>query len=387
MRKAALFTIFFIFAFIACLLILNAVNLVPNFLVSKNKKEVLERLDSASKQYPPIPGSEILAKAAAKISPSVVNIEISGRTQPQRDFFGRVFPPNFVIGKGSGVIISPDGFLVTNNHVVQGADTIKVKLSDGRSFIGKTVGRDPDTDLAVVKISGSNLPAAEFGDSDTLQVAQQVIAVGNPLGFENTVTSGIVSALHRNFEVAQENRSRSTRYANVIQTDASINHGNSGGALANIYGQLIGINAVIAGGGENSGSIGIGFAIPVNTVKRITRQLIQSGRVTRPWLGILYTETGTIKEQHPSEVANLDGSPNGLFVSDVIRNSPAMIAGIQPNDVIISFNDKPVTDRWEFATQLEKLGVGETIMLKIWRDGKEVPIQIKLGKRPEQIPS
>lgn len=353
----------------------------PLFLTAEGKRQAITRLDQPAKSFGLIVGSDVFVKAAERIAPAVVNIDVIGQSAQQMDIFGNRM---LVQGKGSGVIISPDGFIVTNNHVVGLARKIAVTLHDGSTYPAVLVGTDPDTDLAVIKIAARSIAAADLGDSDKVKVGEFVMAVGNPLGFENTVTLGIVSALHRNFDV-----DRRTRFANAIQTDASINHGNSGGALANVHGQLVGINAVIAGGsnasiGENSGSIGIGFAIPVNTVRRIARQLISNGRVPRPYMGVSYFRDFSEARQflRVDPAVDLQFPDTGLWVRDVIYDSPAMSAGIQPNDILISVAGKRIKDRWDFTAELEQHKIGETIQLTVWRNGREAPVKITLGERP-----
>ena len=276
-------------------------------------------------------------------------------------------------GVGSGVIVSSDGYILTNNHVIQGADEIKVILADGPEYTAKLIGRDDagsevgGSDLAVIKIDAKDLSVLPFGDSDALEVGEWVIAIGTPLNYSQTVTRGIVSA---------KDRTGFTAYGQFIQTDAPINRGNSGGALINIRGELIGINTLIATGGFSMGNIGIGFAIPSNMAQQILPQLIEDGKVVRGWLGITMNSVNA----DLAEKLNLD-MPRGALVEVVGMESPAQKAGIERGDVIVSFNGQQVQDIHHLRHIVGATTVGKSVEVKVLRKGKEKLLTVKLGKR------
>ena len=276
------------------------------------------------------------------------------------------------VGFGSGVIISQDGYIVTNNHVVEGAKEIKVFLPDGRSMTGKVLGTDPATDLAVVKIDAKDLPEAPLGDSSSLQVGEPAIAIGNPLGmeFRGTVTVGIISALNRSIEVGE-------RKYTLIQTDAAINPGNSGGALVNADGEVMGINsAKIAKGGVE----GIGFAIPINTAKPILEELSNRGTVARPYLGVTLIDKATAEKMGFD--MDLHG---GVFMMKVLPNSPAGKAGIRPGDIILSFNGAKVANAAELRQKIAECKVGASVEVKILRSEVEMTKKVVLEEVPEEF--
>jgi serine protease Do/serine protease DegQ len=277
-------------------------------------------------------------------------------------------------GLGSGVIVSPDGYILTNNHVVEGADELKVALSDDRKFTAKLVGSDDKTDVAVIKIDAANLPAVTLADSDKLRVGDIVFAVGNPLGVGETVTMGIVSAKGRSdLKILGEVGS----YEDYIQTDAAINLGNSGGALVDAKGRLVGINSAIIS--PSRGNVGIGFAIPVNLAASVMKSLILTGTVSRGYLGV---ET----QDMASDVAEQLGLPankKGLVVSDITPDSPAEKAGLKDSDVILSIDGKPVASSEELRLAIAERPPGTRISLKVMRDGKPSGIDVVLGSAPE----
>ena len=271
-------------------------------------------------------------------------------------------------GQGSGFIISPDGYILTNNHVVDNADKITVILSDEREFTASLIGADPQSDVALIKIDdGSDLPTLPLGDSDTLEVGEWVIAIGNPFGLSQTVTAGVVSAKGRSSVGINE-------YENFIQTDAAINPGNSGGPLVNIKGEVVGINSALYS--RTGGYMGIGFAIPINMVKSIQDQLKESGKVTRGWLGVGIQDV--TKELALS--FGLDKA-EGILVSMVQDGSPAEKAKIQQGDVIISLNGTKLSDTADLRHKVAALLPGSTATLDIIRDGKERSIEVKIGER------
>jgi serine protease Do len=277
-------------------------------------------------------------------------------------------PPRPEMSGGSGVLIDPNGYVVTNNHVVDRASDIKVYLHDKREFAGKVIGTDPKTDLAVIKIEGKDLPYLKWGEYDKLQVGDIVLAVGSPFGLSQTVTMGIISAMGRgNVGIAD--------YEDFIQTDASINPGNSGGALVNLKGELIGINTAIFS--RTGGNEGIGFAVPVSIAKMISESLVKSGKVVRGWLGVGIQEITAdlakafkVKEQR------------GALVSDVNEHGPALKAGIQRGDVIVEFDGKEVQTVSELRNRVAATPVGSNVKMKVMRDGQEKQITLHIAERP-----
>ena len=281
-------------------------------------------------------------------------------------------------GLGSGVIVSSSGYILTNNHVIQEADDITVTLSDGREFDAEVVGTDSGaqgTDLAVLKINAEKLSSLEFGDSDQLQVGEWVVAIGSPLGLDQTVTRGIVSAKGRSTDDI-----RIASYADFIQTDASINRGNSGGALINIRGQLVGINTAIAtGGGLSYGNIGIGFAIPSKLVQRVMTQLIEKGEVERGWLGVMIQDV----DHNLAEKLEFD-KPQGALITMVGKNSPAEKGGMRHGDVVLEFDGVQIRDRDHLRYVVASAGIDSTVNVKVIRQGQKRDLKIKLAKRTEE---
>ncbi|MEN9203603.1 MAG: HhoA/HhoB/HtrA family serine endopeptidase [Thermostichus sp. DG_1_6_bins_120] len=334
-----------------------------------------------------------IAEVAQKVGPAVVRIdsERTVRTRspfPEeffsdpffRDFFGQTMPSiprqRRQQGTGSGFIISPDGLIITNAHVVEGSDKVTVILKDTRSFDGEVVGSDSVTDVAVVKIKAENLPTVKLGRSETLEPGQWAIAIGNPLGLDNTVTAGIISALGRS---SGEIRVPDKRVS-FIQTDAAINPGNSGGPLLNAQGEVIGVNTAIIQGAQ-----GLGFAIPIETAQRVANQLITRGRVDHPYLGIrMLTLTPELKER-------LNQDPNsrilvtvdqGVLIGEVIQGSPAERAGLRSGDVILSVNGRTVTTADQVQQEVERTEVGSTLELEIERGGRRQRIRAVTGAFP-----
>jgi serine protease Do len=320
---------------------------------------------------------------AKKLKPVVVNISATQtaerRTGPdrgdpfgelQRRFFGgppRGQPPQQSLG--SGFIIDPDGSILTNNHVVDNAQKIVVKLSDQREFDAKIVGRDPKTDIAVIKIDAKgDLPAAALGDSSRLEVGEWVVAIGNPFGLDNTVTAGIISAKGRHIGAGP--------YDDFIQTDASINPGNSGGPLINLRGEVIAINTAIFS--QSGGNIGIGFATPINLAKEILPQLKSKGKVTRGWLGV------SIQEVTPDLATSLGLEHHrGGLVSDITKNGPAERAGIKTGDVIVQFGDTEIKQANELPALVARLRPETTAQVKLLRDKKELTVSVTVGELKE----
>ena len=320
---------------------------------------------------------------AEQLKPAVVNIGTAKTVKPKapmypgpqgpggdmfEEFFERFFrnapqSPHKQRSLGSGFIISQDGYILTNDHVVDGADEIKVKLSDGREFTGEIRGLDPKLDLALIKIdAGEDLPVARLGDSEEIKVGEWVMAIGNPFGLEQTVTVGIVSAKGRVIGAGP--------YDDFIQTDASINPGNSGGPLFNMQGEVIGINTAIVAQGQ-----GIGFAIPVNMAKQIIPQLRDEGRVTRGWLGV----TVQALNKELAESFDLD-TTHGALVNEVIKDSPADKAGLKRGDIIVEYDGKQVDELNDLPRLVAATPIDETVKVKVFRDGKERTIKVKIGR-------
>jgi len=337
---------------------------------------------SVGVETPMVPAN--FSELAEKVRSGVVNIQVVKKVQnagmgipnfrgnPFGDFFGPFSdgtPPGGYKqrGVGSGFVMSRDGYILTNNHVVEDADQIKVKFADGKEYEGKVVGRDPKTDLAVVKINGAaDLQPLTLANSDDLKVGSWVVAVGSPFGLEQTVTAGIVSAKGRVIG--------SGPYDNFIQTDASINPGNSGGPLINMKGEVVGVNTAIIAGGQ-----GIGFAIPINMVKEIAPQLKDKGHVTRGWLGV------SIQEITPELGKSLGlKESKGALVAQVVSGSPAEKAGIEQGDVIVAFDGKEIGDSKDLPRTVASTPVGKTVTVKVSRDGKLMDRQVKLGEMEEK---
>ena len=292
-----------------------------------------------------------------------------------RQFFGDAAPEqerdSKQEGLGSGVIISDDGYILTNNHVIEGADELKVSLSDEREFTAKVIGADPKTDVAVIKIEAEKLPAITLADSDKLRVGDVVFAVGNPLGVGQTVTMGIVSAKGRNQLRLLENVAG---YENFIQTDAAINMGNSGGALVDAKGRLVGVNSAIIS--PSRGNIGIGFAIPINFAAYVMNSLIATGTVNRGFLGVASeTVTADVAEQ-----LGLPKEAKGVAITDITPDSPADKGGLKRTDVILAINDKPVSSLEELRLVVAQMLPDTKVKIKLIRDAKELTLEVTLGK-------
>ena len=343
---------------------------------------------ATSVEPPMVPAS--FSQLAELVGPAVVNIrtvktikgggpvlrhfqkEPFGQDQPFNDFFERFFgdetPREFKQPSlGSGFIIDKEGYVVTNNHVIEDADQIKVKLGDEKEFDAQVIGRDPSTDLALLKIKGAmEFPAVKLGDSAQMKVGQWVVAIGSPFGLERTVTAGIVSAKGRVIG--------SGPYDDFIQTDASINPGNSGGPLINMKGEVIGINTAIIASGQ-----GIGFAIPINLAKNIIDQLKSGGEVTRGWLGVAIQDVN-------QEMADYYGieAKKGVFVADVFKGDPADAAGIKPKDIIVEVNGQRVDTTRQLTSLVAGIPVGQTARVKVLRDGQPKTISVKVAKRDDK---
>ena len=321
-----------------------------------------------------VPGS--LAAAAQKAMPAVVSINTSKevRSPHLNDpwfhfFFGDQIGTQQQTGLGSGVIVSPDGYILTNNHVVEGADQITVTLADSRIAEARIVGTDPETDLAVLKIELDKLPVIVLGNSDHAVVGDTVLAIGNPFGVGQTVTSGIISALGRS-ELGINT------FENFIQTDAAINPGNSGGALVDVEGNLLGINTAIYS--RSGGSMGIGFAIPVSTAKIVMDGLVKDGKVTRGWIGVEPNELSP----ELAETFGVAGANAGVIITGVLQGGPAARAGMLPGDVIVQVDEQRVRNVAEMMTAVASLQPGQRADFEILRNGQSMTLNIVPSERP-----
>jgi serine protease Do len=329
-------------------------------------------------------------EVAKAVTPAVVNITSvavekgSDRRSMQdelrermEELFGAPFGPRGFrgprehrgTGQGSGVIVSPDGYILTNNHVIDGARTVAITLPDKREFSGKIIGADPKTDLAVVKIDGQNLPGVSWGDATKLQVGEYVLAVGNPFGLNSTVTLGIVSALGRGHMGI-------TQYEDFIQTDAAINPGNSGGALVNIKGELVGINTAIFS--QTGGYQGVGFAVPTSMSKPIYESLVKNGKVVRGFLGVSIQD---LTHDLAKSFGIKDGK--GALISDVGDESPAGQAGLKQGDIVTTYQGAPIEDAVALQREVTKTAVGTKVTIQVVRDGHEKQLTVTIGEQPE----
>ena len=319
--------------------------------------------------------------AAKRATPAVVSITASkaparhpGTNDPWFQFFfgdrSSQMPQEPQIGLGSGVIVSADGYLITNNHVIAEANDIEVMLTDGRQAKAKVVGTDPDTDVAVLKIELDRLPAISFGDNDGMQVGDVVLAIGNPFGVGQTVTSGIISALGRN-------QLGINTFENFIQTDAAINPGNSGGALVDANGNLLGINTAIYS--RSGGSLGIGFAIPVGTARQVMEGLIKDGMVTRGWIGV------EPRDLTP-EIAETLKLPikQGVLITGVLNSGPASSAGLRPGDVVVKIADTPVVNTVQLLGAVAALKPQATAVIGVQRGDQVLALNVLVAQRPKQ---
>jgi serine protease DegQ len=362
------------------------------FVVATLKPEWLQRRTasglpggiSITTVQPPPGGTTAAANsysaAAKRATPAVVSITASKAparsphsTDPWFQFFfgdrARQTPNEPQIGLGSGVIVSPEGYLLTNNHVIEGADEIEVQLLDGRRASAKVVGTDPETDVAVLKITLDKLPVITFGSTDTLQVGDVVLAIGNPFGVGQTVTSGIVSAIGRN-------QLGINTFENFIQTDAAINPGNSGGALVDATGNLLGINTAIYS--RTGGSLGIGFAIPVSTAQQVMEGLITEGQVRRGWIGV------EPRDLTP-EIAETFNLPikEGVLITGVLQEGPASVGGIRPGDVVTKVADTPVTNTSQLLTAVAALKPQTAAVIHVQRGDKALDLKVTVAQRPK----
>ena len=375
---------FWLFFAQACTLCLAAL-----FVVSTLRPDLLPRLTGrvgnvivTQETTTPVVAAKVAsyADAAKKAMPAVVNIvtskEVRTRNPISDDPLFRRYFPDVDRGVsqrqtilGSGVIVSPEGYVITNHHVIQGADDIQLVLSDGRRFTAKIRGTDSESDIAVLKTDAANLPAITLGHAEDLQVGDVVLAIGNPFGFGNTVTAGIVSALGRNYLGIN-------RFEDFIQTDAAINPGSSGGALIDTAGNLIGINSTIYS--QTGASNGIGFSIPVSLARTVFEQIIRDGEVTRGWFGIA-PQPMTLDLAQQLLVSPADG----VLIAGIQRGTPAERAGIQAKDVFLEVAGKPVHSVPQLMARIAELPPGSSARVRLVRDGKPVDVDVTVGKRPK----
>ncbi len=355
------------------------------FVVATLKPEWLSRVPRmvgvTLQEAPPLPAGAVmsgsLSPAAKRAAPAVVSIattQAAAKNPQQNDpwfrfFYGDREDDTPQAGLGSGVIVSAEGYILTNNHVVEGAEEIEVTLSDSRHARATVIGTDPETDLAILRIQLDRLPVITLGNSDTLQVGDKVLAIGNPFGVGQTVTSGIVSALGRN-------QLGINTFENFIQTDAAINPGNSGGALVDVNGSLLGINTAIYS--RSGGNMGIGFAIPVSTARQVLEGIVRDGQVMRGWIGVEPNEL-------TPELAETFGlkDATGVLITGVLQNGPAAKAGLRPGDVLVRVAGEPVRNVGELLTRIAALTPGVSAKLDVMRRNQALSLDVTPAQRPK----
>lgn len=338
---------------------------------------VVSIVTADTKAADPVAATKSLSAAAKKASPAVVSITASKTPARERAdpwsqfFFGQGPNEQPQIGLGSGVLVSTQGYLLTNNHVIEGADDIEVQLADGRKARAKLVGTDPDTDVAVLKVSLDNLPSIVFGNAAQLEVGDGVLAIGNPFGVGQTVTSGIISALGRN-------QLGINTFENFIQTDAAINPGNSGGALVDAQGHLLGINTAIYS--RSGGSMGIGFAIPVDVAKQVMESLISHGEVKRGWIGV------EPRDLTPEMAANFDlPIKEGVLITGVLQGGPAGRGGMRPGDVVVEIQAQAISNTRQLLNTVAALAPGSEVKVVVQRGTQLTSLNLSIGQRPKQL--
>jgi len=365
-----------------------AITLKPNWLSGIQSTSLVDSITLREGAYDSgsiSPGS--YHDAVKKSMPAVVNIftsKASNKSKSRKGSNGNPADPlfKFFFGDqppdeepssslGSGVLVSPEGFILTNHHVINDASDIDVALADGRKLKAQVIGSDPETDIAVLKIEAKNLPTPiTLGKIDSVHVGDVVLAIGNPFGVGQTVTSGIVSAMGRDHVGINT-------FENFIQTDAAINPGNSGGALIDTRGNLIGINTAIFS--NNGGSMGIGFAIPVNLAKQVMESILSNGAVTRGWIGV---EPQNLSKEL-AESLGLAGNTEGVILSGVLEGGPADRGGAKPGDVLVAVNNQATKDVRQLLNQIAQLGPGSEATIKVLRKGKDIELKVSIGKRPK----
>ncbi len=355
---------------------------------AQSKQAVLASLSTTPSPLKRAAGDSVVADAAAKVDAAVVTVHTVGKPVGQANPFGddpvmRPFGlgrggPQVSHGAGSGVIISPDGYILTNNHVVDNTATLTVNVGGkGKAFSARVIGADPVTDIAVVKIdtNGVKLPVAQLGNSDDVRIGDWAIAVGNPLDVGTTVTLGIISALNRSGGTAE-----GQAILPAIQTDAAINPGNSGGALANINGQVIGINeAILSPSGTYSG---IGFAIPINRAKQVAAELIKNGKASHPYLGVKYEALAALSPDDRAQTGIPTGLDQGVVIARVYAGSPAAQAGLRLFDVVTQVNGQPIVDADSLNNVIQASSTGSVLSLRVLRDGQPRTVTVTLRERP-----
>lgn len=305
---------------------------------------------------------------AKKLGPSVVNVSVNQGPQD-------AVHSGLTSGVGSGVIYTQDGYIITNNHVVSGARAISVTIGND-DVKAKLIAADPETDLAIIKVDRTGLPAAEFGSTKDLQVGEPAVAIGSPFGFEHTVTSGIISALNRNVTIPNDQTGGNVSYSNLIQTDAPINPGNSGGALSDATGKVIGISAlIISSSGVNDG---VGFAIPVDMAKRVADQLIKQGKASHPYIGILGRDVSEVANDNETAV------DEGAIIAEIVPGGPAAKAGLKKNDIIIAVSGTRIKDMGVLIAEIRQKEVGDRLEVTYMRNGKEGKAILTLTEKPKQ---
>jgi len=328
-----------------------------------------------------IKGESPFVAAVAKAGPAVVNIDTTYAVSSSSPFgflFGE--EPDIIpsAGKGSGVMIAPDGLILTNYHVISGARTIRVTLIDGRNFNASVLGSDPQTDIALLRIKGKDFPYLQMGKSSDLRVGDWIVAIGNPFGLSNTATMGIVSAIRKGpFTVEGRVLAAST----LIQTDAAINKGNSGGALVNLAGELVGICTAILTPPLQEGNVGIGFAIAIDAIKDLIPEIENKGRVAHAWFGIGYRTL----DNYTKNIMNTPQELQGALVERVFPDSPAEKAGVKPGDIIVRMDDKDVKLADDVMLVMLNKKVGDPLEVRIWREGKELSLKVRLGEQPPSL--
>ena len=333
----------------------------------QNKEQ--NRVQAPAQAAPRVPDDEPVAKVAARVSPSVVQVNVEAiETTPYGTRKGE--------GVGSGVIYRDDGYIVTNHHVVEGANQVNVAFADGTTERAEVIGSDPRTEIAVIRVNRNNLPAADFNDDDNLVVGQLAVAIGSPSGFESTVTSGVISALGREFPPELTGGGIDPALVDLIQTDAAISPGNSGGALAGRDGRIIGINVAYLPPQE-TGAVNIGFAIPSDTAVSVADQLIDTGEVSSAYLGV------STADLSPEDAQRFDlPVQSGTIVESVEPGGAAEQAGVRREDIIIGLGDTPIESTGDLLGALRDYQPGDTARLTIVRDGEEQTVDVTLGERP-----
>jgi serine protease Do len=376
MRTTAVAALVVVAGVLAALLVVNMLNAHGRAGGRENPAQALSTLDRPVREVSHVSGGVSFVDAVKKLAPAVVAIEVRGVRQ---DWLRAV---RFK-GMGSGVVISKDGYVVTNAHVVEDASAIVVRTIDGKEYGGVVVGKDFRHDLAVLKVRATDMAFAELGDSDALQVGEWVMAIGNPLGFENTLTVGVVSAKNREFSLRT-----GAAFTDLIQTDAAINQGNSGGALANVHGQVVGVNTIIAS--TSGGNIGLGFAVPINRVREVVKRLVEHQRMPIPFVGAVPNERVDLSDPEWRDalrrtVGAAYNQDYGVVIDRVLPYSPSYDAGLRQLDVVEAVDGKKLRTVDDFWEVVQKSDVGDTLEADVWRSGAAMKIRITVGDLPDDF--